>query len=307
MAVIELNSESIEVTQISHAMSRASICKFKFNIVHDSGSDQGEPAEIDDNDAKFSLGDNELMSTRREVRYTADDGTILFAGKILPASRSIGSSSEGVEYTAADIVEFLGNNPNDEVNKYYNRNRNDSIVVEYPQDQTIEEIINTEFARIIGSPSDSEHLIESIDWSKAQDLKDLIVRDFNTEGKTWRQLLDDLRNEIPMLSYWFDPRECDRTNDLRGYTLRFFNLSPQDSGDDAIESNERVRVVQVMRDGLASVNRENVEQFRFDEDISQSYDKLTIKAWGHLYERYEKLENGWDDGINFAGSFFQSR
>lgn len=302
MAVIELNQDTIEIKRLSHSMSRASICTFVLNIVSEDGSDVGEPVDIDDSDAKFSLGDTELLQTRREVRYTADDGTILFAGKVLPAKRNIGVGTDQVEYTAADIVEFLGNNPCDSVNKYYNRNRNDSIVFEYPVDQTVEQIVEAEFERLVGSPSNEEHLIEEIDWSKAEDIRNLVVYDFKTEGKTWLQLLDDLRDEIPMLAYWFDPRECDRTNDIRGYTLRFFNLSPTSNGDDAPDDDERVRIVHPMRDGLASANRENVMSFRFDEDISRSYDKLTLKGWGHLYERYEKLELGWDQGGGATGS-----
>lgn len=303
MAVIELNREGIEILSISHSMSRASVCRFKINIIHGAGSDTGEPADIGDSDAEFALGDAHLLDVRQEVRYTADDGTVLFAGKVLPASRNISTSNEGVEYTAADHVESLGNNPADVVNKHYNRNNNDSMVFEYPSDQSIENIVELEFERIVGSASNSDHVISSIDWSKAEDIRNFVVLNFTTEGKTWLQILDDLRNEIPMLAYWLDPRTCTRSGDIRGYTLRFYNLSPQTTGDDSISDNERVRIVTPMRDGLASNSDENVLQFRFNEDISQSYDKLTLKAWGHLYERYEKMELGWDSGSLQSGSF----
>lgn len=300
---IELNRESIEILEISHRMSRAAICRFRLNSIDTNGSDAGQPIDPDDSDAGFGFGDSERLPDRAEVRYTADDGTILFVGKILPSQRNIGSNSEGIEYTAADLIEYLGHNPCDEIHRHYNRNRNDSIATDYPIDFTIEQIVDSEFARIVGSPSTAEHLIEAIDWSAAEDLRDLVVYDFQTEGKTWLQILDQLRDEIPMLGYWLDPRGADRSNDIRGVTLRFYNLSPREGGSDEIEDDERVRVVLPKRDGESSNNYENVESFTFEEDISQCYDKLTIKGWGDFSERRDKLEPAWDPAANKAGVF----
>jgi len=303
MSVFELNTESIEILELSHRMSRASRCRFVLNSVRVSGSNAGTPIDPDSSAAGFGFGDSEKLATRQEVRYTADDGTILFVGKVLPARRSISATSEGIEYVAADIVEFLGNNPADQVNRFYNQNRNDSTAFSYPTEFTIEQIVQTEFARIIGVPSNAEHIIESIDWSKAEDLRGLTVYDFQTEGKSWLQLLDQLRDEIPMLAYWFDPRGADRSSDTRGVTLRFYNLSPASNGDDSISNNERVRLVLPKRDSEGSNNFQNIMSFNFDEDISQSYDKLTIVGWGDFYERYDKLRPAWLSGISRSGLF----
>lgn len=302
--VLELNRDSIEILELTHTMSRAAICRFRLTVVANAsggGDTVGEPVNADDSKARFSFGDTERLANRREVRYTADDGTVLFVGKVLPAQRSIGADDEAVEYWAADLLEYLGNNPCDEVNRFYNRNKNQSIASDYPSDVTIEGIVAAEFARLIGSPTNAEHLIESVDWSAAQDLRDLVVYDFTTEGKTWLQLLDDLRGEIPMLGYWIDPREADRTNDTRGVTLRFYNLSPKPDGDDEINDNERVKIVLPMREGLASVSRINALECQLDEDISQSFDRLTIKGWGSFSERSDKLDRAWDAAQ--AGSF----
>lgn len=270
MAIIELNSDSYSIQEIVHGMKRASTCRFR---------------------PVAGLSDSAALADRQEVKFTLS-GSVVFVGRVLPASRSLGAGADEIEYMAADVTEYLATNPIAEVNEWYNRSR-DQNIYPYPTDAGIRTIIETELASIIGVGKP----IGATDWTNVPaDTQALVIYNFQTKGKTWLGLLESVAAEVPTLAWWYDPTTTSGST-ADGGTLRFYDLS-KTSGTTAVAVVGR-------KDGVADGYTPNVESHNLQVDISQSYDKLTIHGWGDMTELLEEATAGWDytkDG-GFTGHY----
>ena len=275
-AAIELNVDAYDVTEIRQQMSRASTCRFS-------------PAA--------SLGDAAALPARQRVKFTytaagSPSSRTLFAGRILPVDRTVTPTEDSISYVAADVLEYLSHNPCDEVAEFYNRNSIDDAAYPYPYDQSIEDIIAAEFASVVGVGKP----LGTLDWSDVPtSVRDIVLPDFTTKGKTWTGLLEAIAAEVPVLAWWYDPSTC-AAGETEGGTLRFYDLSMVP--DNPASVNLPVRG----GEGLGPVN---AERCTISEDISASFDKVTFVAWGDMTEYYEKATIGWDttlDGKFSTGS-----
>lgn len=256
--VLELNADGYIVEEIEHAMKRASTCRFKISS---------------------DLGDSDALTARKMVKVTIS-GTIIFAGRILPATRRIDASRDEIEYMASDPIEFLATNPIVMENEWYNRSR-DQNIYPYPTDYGIRSIIDTEFNAIVGTGK----LIGSLDWSEVPAATQaLVIYNFQTKGKTWLGLLEAIASEVPTLAWWYDPTTTSGSS-VEGGTLRFYDLSKT-------TGTTNVAVI-ARKDGVVDAYTPNVESIDISEDISQSYDKLTIHGWGDMEERLDAARPGW--------------
>ena len=260
MAYIELNDPTLyHVKEITHTMGRASFLKFH---------------------AEAQLGDADVSSARVNVRFTVN-GVVWFAGKVLPVSRAITVEQDGIEYLAADFMEYLAHNPCDEVNRFYNRTLSDGTIYAYPDDKTIEDIITTEFASLVGT----DKPIAALDFTDLGAAKDSVVYDFETKGRTFLELLQALAAEIPVMSWWLDPTTVGGKS-VSGATLRFYDVTAVP--DPPVE-------VRMVPKSSGSDPDANVLSIKIEEDISESYDTLTVEAGGDLQEYDELLTNEWDE------------
>ena len=262
MAVLELNSSTYDVSDLSHEINRTSTLRFS---------------------SSAKLGDDPLLSTRTEVRFTYN-GVVWFAGRVLPASRRIAAGSDAIDFVAADYFEFMGNNPCAEVNEWYNRSVQNSEDGAYPwpTGKGIDDIVTTEFASIVGVGKP----ILALDFSDlATDVRDIEIPDFQTKGKTWLGILAAITAAVPNVGYWLDPTTINPASTSNvGYTLRFYDLATVPATP---------KVVTLGKKNTAGTASANVEEVRIEEDVSQSYDKLTLNGWGNLRERKEFATKGW--------------
>ncbi len=204
---LELNSPSTyEVSEISQRMSKAATCAF--SVISDHADAGLFPARTR---VMFSVTKASGMNPK----------VVLFDGYTLPASRKLAPGAEQVVYTAADIVEQLGYTPCDEVNQWYNRTTNDAGVYPYPTDQTLEQIITTELASIVGAGK----LIYALDFTALGSVKDIVPREFEVKGKTFLGILDALATEVGVMGFWADPStlNINVSPATGGSTLRFYD------------------------------------------------------------------------------------
>lgn len=266
MSATEINDTSVyEVTSLVHTMGRASRMTFF---------------------AHAALGDSTALADRTEVKYTVG-GVCVFYGRTLPAKRTIRPDGQDViEYTAADPLEFLGNNPvansGDGVNQWYNRKDIDVSAYVYPTAQRVRDIVDTEFASIVGVGQ----VIYAIDWSDAGSPANVIPLTFQVKGKSWLGLIEALVNESPGLSYWYDPTTYNEGSNHKG-TLRFYDLTAAGSSPK--------RVVLPMRDPLIAplYGSANWESGEVVDDVSASYDTVVIHGWGTMTEVYGDVTEDW--------------
>lgn len=266
---VELNDPAWVVTELTQRMKAASTCRFR---------------------SANGLGTEAALANRSTVKYTAPNGDVLFAGRLLPATRTIDQSSDSLEYAAADVMEYLAYNPCAEVNQYYNRDTNDSNIVPYPSGQTWVDIITAEFAPITGSG----RILGALDFSDVPSaIRALVPGNFQVKGKSWLGILDAIAAEIPVLGWFYDPATTP-SNKVEGGTLRFFDISKSPSSP--------VDVYLATTDGT-DASAANVESVSITEDISQSIDTLVMNGWGTMRERIELAKQGWDSSK--AGLFSQ--
>lgn len=265
---IELNNPATyNVTEIVQRMSKASTVSF--TVI----SDRVDAA---------------VLPIRSRVRFTITNSvgvkTCFFDGFTLPANRSLSRGTDQVEYTAADVIEQLGNQPCDEVNQWYNRTSNDAGVYPYPSDYTLEQIINTELASVVGSGK----LIEALDFTALGAIKDLVPREFEVKGKTFLGILDALASEVVVMGFWYDPSTLNMgvMPPTGGGTLRFYDLSAAPSSPKDV----------VLNDSLSDLAT-NCESITINEDVSACCDKLTFYGWGTFHEYRELLTPAWGSDI----------
>lgn len=256
----ELNSPDWVVTELTQRMRSPSTCRFR---------------------AADTLGTEAPLTPRAAVRFTADNGDVLFAGRVLPASRTLNQSTDVTEYAAADVSEYLAYNPCAEVNQWYNRDSTDENIVPYPTDKTWVQIIQTEFAPIVGAG----RLIGALDFSDIPaDVAALVPGNFQVKGKNWKTILEALAAEIPVIAWYYDCATCP-ANRIEGGTLRFYDLSKAPSSP--------VSVYLATRDDTDAAAA-NVKALSLNEDISQSVDTLVLHGWGTMRERIELATQGWN-------------
>lgn len=231
--------------------------------------------------------------TTRQVVSFIKDGVKLFFGVVLPQTFVVDAQEDAREYVAADILEYLANNPCAEVNEWYNRSAANALSG-YPTGRTIRQILETEWASLINA---SSGLIDSIDWSGANGRDAIVIPDFSPKGKTWLGVLDALISEVPVLGYYYDPTTVPGSASL-GVTngvLRIIdtsNLPTALSASRVVVPFAKVTGHNVIADGNPLVERLNITQ-----DISQSYDSVVVKGRGTFVEvEKEKLTAGWDTG-----------
>lgn len=268
VTVKTLSDDSVyQITEIEQAMRRASRASFYRHQ---------------------DAGDAVALPVRSGVVFV-HNGVVWFAGRTLPAQRSIRAGQDVVQYVAADYLEYLGMQPCDEVNEWYNRTLTDTSVYPYPTGQTVREIIETEFASIVGALKP----IGSLNFDELGDIGDIVIYDFQTTGKSFLGLLDALCNEVPMMAYWYDPSTIpvETPQKLNGGTLRFYNLATE-SADIAhlILNPKGAGAFDV---AAPTVNCESVD---IQEDISASYDEVTLVGWGDMSEQYELASPAWTEG-----------
>lgn len=265
MSVIEINDPTTyEMVELKHEMGRASRMKF-YTI------------------AEF--GDSTAMADRSEVKFTVDS-VCLFYGRTLPAKRVIRNGLDVLEYTAADPLEFLAHNPiannGDGVNQWYNRKDIDVSAYAYPTDQRVRDIIDAEFASLVGVGLD----IWVIVWSQAGAPANVVPFTFQAKGKSWLGLLEALVNESPGLSYWYDPTTYNEKANRKG-TLRFYDLT-------ASGATPAKQVVLPYRDpDSLRTYTVNWDSGEIVEDISASYDTVVVHGWGDMTEVYEDVSEDW--------------
>jgi hypothetical protein len=277
MSVIELNSPDWIVENLIQEMSRATVCRFR-----PSGS----------------LADDTRLAARTKVQFTRD-GVKLFAGVTLPAEITIAASGDDVVYTAADVLEYLGNNPCDEINSRYNRSLADSSIADDPTEETIETILDTEFGSLVGPGL----LIGNIDYSDLPaSVREYIPRDIETTGKTWIGLIDSVLRDIAVVAYWYDPSTIP-DGDVIGGTLRLFDISGRNRSPAPVPTNA---ILPTRGENIAGSPEPNVIDCRITVDVSQTYDKLTFKGWGDLRERREKATSAWSSNPLNNGYFTTS-
>jgi hypothetical protein len=256
--MIELNASDIEVVELRHEMGRASRCRF-YRLA--------------------DLADADPIPTRSEVQYTVITPgfptTVVtwFYGRTLPSRRVTRAGQEMVEYIAADPIEFLAHNPCDEISEWYNKNDIEVSPVDYPNGQTVRQIIEAELASLVGD------IITSLDFTNGGDAANVIPSNFQTAGKTFLGLLDALVNESPGLTYWFDPAP----GGFGQGVLRFYDLS--------VVPSATLTYRLPRRDGVA--NGADIEVCEIAEDISSAYDTLKVQGWGAMVERREQATPGW--------------
>lgn len=256
--VLELNADDYIVEEIEHAMKRASTCRFKIAA---------------------DLADSDALAARRPVKFTLG-GTVVFAGRVLPATRRIDATRDETEYLASDPTEYLATNPIVMENEWYNRSR-DQNIYPYPTDYGIRQIIETEFNAILGAGK----VIGAMDWTNVPAATQaLVVYNFQTKGKTWLGLLEAIASEVPTLAWWYDPSTTSGSS-VEGGTLRFYDLSKTTGATNV--------AVLARRDGASDGYTPNVESMDVSIDISQSYDKLTLHGWGDMKERLDAATAGW--------------
>lgn len=268
MAFTELNDPSTyEITSLTHEMGKASQLSF-YVLAEDP--DATTPA----------------FPKRTEVKFTVS-GVVWFHGRTLPARRTIRKGKEVLEYTAADPLEFLGNNPCASnglgVSEWYNRNAVDVTAFAWPSGQTVQQIITAELASVVGAGKQ----IGALDFSKAGTAASVVPSEFQTKGKTWLGLIEALVNESPGLGYWYDPTTIsDAGSPVTRGTLRFYDLSTL-----GLSATRKVATL-ARRDG-ASSSGANVEDCEIVEDITQSYDTVIVRGWGDMTERYDAATPAW--------------
>ena len=129
-----------------------------------SGEMTWEHAEDKFDDATYIVG--------QDVRYsvlTPANGTFkIFVGEAEPVQRRL--PLDQAQYTAVDPMGFLGHNPCPETFRFYNKPpEGDIFPQQYPTDQSIRQIIESEFVDVVGSlagsPSDPSLPIGTIDWT----------------------------------------------------------------------------------------------------------------------------------------------
>jgi len=256
--VQELNGDDYIVEEIEHNMKRASTCRFK---------------------VAADLVDSDALADRRPVKFTIGS-TIVFAGRILPATRRLDTTRDEIEYLASDVMEFLATNPIAMANEWYNRSR-DQNIYPYPTDYGIRSIIETELNSIVGTGKP----IGALDWTNVPaETQALVIYNFQTKGKTWLGLLESIAAEVPTLAWWYDPSTTSGSS-VEGGTLRFYDLS-------VTAGTTNVAVI-ARKDGVSDAYTPNVESIDLSIDISQSYDRLTIHGWGDMQERLDPARPGW--------------
>lgn len=265
MSAIEINdATTYEMVELRHEMGRAS--RMKFSTI-------------------ATLGDGTALADRTEVKFTVD-GVCVFYGRTLPAKRVIRNEQEIIEYVAADPLEFLGRNPvansGDGVNQWYNRKDIDVSAYVYPSAQRVRDIVDTEFASIVGVGQ----VIYAIDWTNAGSPASVVPFTFQVKGKSWLGLLEALINESPGLTYWYDPTTYNEGSNHKG-TLRFYDLT--DPGGSAKD------VILPMRSPLVSPSygTPNWEAGEINEDVSSSYDSVYLHGWGVMTETYQDVTEDW--------------
>lgn len=277
MSVIELNSPDWIVENLIQEMSRATICRFR---------------------PSASLADDTRLPARTKVQFTRD-GVKLFAGVTLPAEITIAANGDEVVYTAADVLEYLGNNPCDEINSRYNRSLADSSIADDPTEETIETILDTELGSLVGPGL----LIGNIDYSDLPaTVRQYIPRDIETTGKTWIGLIDSVLRDIAVVAYWYDPSTVP-DGDVIGGTLRLFDISGRNRSPAPVPTNA---ILPTRGANIAGSPEPNVIDCRITVDVSQTYDKLTFKGWGDLRERREKASPAWSSNPLNNGYFTTS-
>ena len=251
-----LSASRYELLEVTRRIGRASTCRFK---------------RID------QLGDAALLPNRTGVRVTLEDGTCLFAGRTLPATRTINDTTDEIVYACADPLEWIATNNLMPANEWYNRENSDDTAYPYPFDYTMRQIIEAEFANLIGSG-----VIGGLDWSDLDsNIQNLRINEFSTKGKTYLGLLQNIANEIPVLGWAYDPSTTE-DGEIEGGTLRFYDLSKVPTPR---------KVVTLAKAGAANPN---VVSLDVQTDISQCYDRLVFNGWGEMQELYEKADIGWD-------------
>lgn len=262
MAATELNADGYEVLDLQHQMGKAATLRFY------------QYADI---------GDATMLATRTLVKYTVN-GVIWFMGRTLPGRRVIQRGRDAIEYVASDYIEYLASNPCAEVSEWYNRVVNDITVYPWPSDRTVKQIIEAEFASIVGG----SNFIASLDFSDLPlSVTAFVPREVHTKGKTWLGLLDSLVAECPVLGYWLDPTTCDGAHASGiGATLRFYDLSK------AAASPKDVYLPKF--NSVVDNQPVTVEALDINEDISASCDTLIVHGWGSMTEMYEELTPAWD-------------
>lgn len=270
--MLELNVPGVyEVTSIRHEMGRAATLTF-FKISEDPDNPTPD------------------ISLRTEVKFTVN-GVVWFLGWTLPGRRSIAAGREVLEYTAADALEFMGNNPcaNDGLgeSEWYNRNAVDVTAFAWPSNQTVREIIEAELASLVGVGGS---ILAGFDFTLAGTAADVVPTEFQTKGKTWLGIVEALVNEAPGLGYWYDPSTLNVSGPsetwVRG-TLRFYDLST--AGLNPTRKIARLARRGTPVDGAPAT----LESAEISEDISQSYDRVIVRGWGDMQERYETASPAW--------------
>lgn len=266
MSATEINNPAVyELGSLQHAMGRAS--RMTFYAIAD-------------------LGDSAALADRTEVKFTIG-GTCVFYGRTLPAKRVIRpGGQDAIEYTAADPVEFLGNNPvansGDGVSQWYNRKDIDVSAYAYPTAQRVRDIVDAELASIVGVGQ----VIYAIDWTEAGSPANVVPFSFQVKGKSWLGLLEALVNESPGLSYWYDPTTYNEGSSHKG-TLRFYDLTDPGSSPKS--------VILPIRDPNVSPSygTPNWEGGEIVEDVSASFDTVAIHGWGIMTETYDDVTEDW--------------
>lgn len=264
MSATEINNPAVyEVTSLKHEMGKAS--RMVFYVIADKG-------------------DSTAIADRTEVKFTIGS-TCVFYGRTLPAKRVIRNGVDTIEYTAADPIEFLGNNPvansGDGVNWWYNRKDIDISAYVYPTAQRVRDIVDTEFASIVGTGQ----VIYAIDWTEGGNPANVVPFTFQVKGKSWLGLLEALINETPGLTYWYDPTTYNEASNRKG-TLRFYDLTAAGSSPK--------QVILPYRDPLSPrTYTANWEAGEIVEDVSASYDTVVVHGWGTMTEVYESATADW--------------
>jgi hypothetical protein len=276
---IEINDpEHWELLDLTQEMGRATVMRFR--RVAGSGH--------------TALGDDPVLPDRTKVVYTVR-GRRWFAGTVLPLESTVAPSDEAdrVVYTAADILEYLGNNPANVVSEWYNMPLTDTSIIDYPVDRTVRQIIEAEFAPIVGPGQP----IGALDWSGVPtEVQDLIPRRVQIKDRTWIGVLDAITVEVPTLTYWLDP-DTIPDGDIIGGTLRFFDVG----GVPATAT--RAFATLPARGAAVSVREPNVIGATLTRDLSRSIDRLELHGWGTMKERREKAVRAWSLDPNISGYF----
>ncbi len=267
MAATEINATGYELLSLRHEMGRASVMRFFV------------PNEFADSSSAFAV--------RSEVRYTVNS-VCVFYGRIVTPKREVRDGVDGIEYTAADPLEFLAHNPvanaGEGVNAFYNRKDVDVSAYAYPDAYSVASILGAELASILGGTND----VYSLDFSLASSPSAVVPLNVQVKGKSWLGLIDALVAEVPGMSYWYDPTACTFNVGgtlTHGGTLKFYDLSQAGTGSK--------KVVLPMRSTTASLWPINCEGLEINEDVSASYDTVVVHGWGDMVERYDSVTADW--------------